>query len=63
MAALISLDNMAYNFFLTTESGSFMAHDINAYIKVWVIYGTRRTQSGTRFQSNIVRKFEKLFKR
>ena len=40
----------------------YIRKKINLYIKVWVIFGTRRTQRGRRFQSNIVRKFEKLYK-
>lgn len=41
-------------FFLTTECGSFLAHNVNAYIKLWVVFDTRHTQS------NVVRKFEKI---
>ena len=35
----------------------YIRKNINLYIKVWVIFGTRSTNRGKRFQSNIVQKF------
>ena len=37
----------------------YIRKNINLYIKVWVIFGTRSTNRGKHFQSNIVRKFKK----
>ena len=37
----------------------YIRTNINLYIKVWVIFGTRSTNRGKRFQINIVRKFKK----